>query len=455
MSEHFSIEAEQSVLGGILIRPESFDDVADILREDDFYTSSHRAIWRAMTEVYDKKSPLDIITLAEHLERQHILEEVGGMPYLASMHQGIAGAANIKRYATVVADRARERRTMAALYSSIEVMNEPGETLERLDAVVAQVQEAAESKNRGNGPVRASDLLPAWLDTLETRFNGGGQIPGLQSGFDDFDKLINGLQKSELIVVAGRPSMGKSTFAQNIWEHVAIAHGVPALFFSMEMSKRTVMDRAVSSVGRIPGDKIITGAMEHAEWDGIAVAFSKLQDKGLFIDDTPNLTPTEMRARARRLKRREGIGLIVVDYLQLMRVPGYKNDKVHEIEEISANLKAMAKELDVPVIVISQLSRAVDARADKRPLMSDLRESGAIEQDADVIAFVYRDEAYNPDSNAKGTAEIIVRKNRNGKTGMVRLSCNLHMLRFDNGCFDESRYSQAEEKPNKWDRGLD
>lgn len=426
-----SIEAEQSVLGGVMQHAPALDDVADIVAEADFYRSTHREIWRAITALDDKRTGIDAVTVCEHLDSLGSLENVGGLAYVGSLVSNTPSISNIKTYARIVADKSRERRMLQALAEATDEVWAQGDTDEKLDKAARHISDATETRS-GAGPKRAEELLPAWIDALDERHSAGGRIVGLRTGFVDFDHKLAGLQKSDLIIVAGRPSMGKSTFAFNIASNVAMDAGVPTAIFSMEMPSEQILNKLHSDRRKVNHDAIRTGKLEQHEWERLTKAMGEIKDAPIYIDDTPSLTPHELKARARRLHKREGIGLVVVDYLQLMRVPGYQQNRRGEIEEVSRSLKALAKELHIPVIALSQLSRNLENRPNKRPVMSDLRESGAIEQDADVIAFIYRDEVYNEDSAEKGIAEINIAKQRNGPTGKIRLVTQLHFSRFDN-----------------------
>lgn len=427
----FSIEAEQSVLGGVMQHAPALDDVSDIVAEADFYRRDHREIWRAILALDDKGTGIDAVTVCEYLDGKGQLENIGGLSYAGSLVSNVPGIANIKTYARIVADKARERRMLQALEQASAEVWSHGDTDEKLDKAARYISEATE-KRGGAGPKRADELLPAWIDALDERHSMGGSIVGLRTGFVDIDHKLAGLQNSDLIVIAGRPSMGKSTLAFNIAQNVALDLGVPVAVFSMEMPSEQILNKLHSARGGINHDAIRSGNMEQDEWQRLTKAMGEIKDAPIYLDDTPALTPHELKARARRLHKREGVGLVVVDYLQLMKVPGYEQNRRGEVEEVSRSLKALAKELRIPVVALSQLSRNLENRPNKRPVMSDLRESGAIEQDADVIAFVYRDEVYNNDSAEKGVAEIKIAKQRNGPTGTVRLVSQLHFSRFEN-----------------------
>ncbi len=435
-----SIEAEQSVLGGLMLDSSAWDQVADLLHEEDFYRRDHRLIYTAMQELAERNTPFDAITLSEWMEQRGQLEEGGGLAYLGTLAKNTPTAANIKAYAAIV----RERSIIRQL---IRVANEIGDSAfnpdgrdsaELLDYAEKLVFEIAEKGSRGRrGFVSMQDLLGSTIEKIETLFERGDPITGIPTGFTDFDKATCGLQNSDLIIVAGRPSMGKTTFAMNIAENVAIKNKTPVAVFSMEMPGEQLTMRMMSAVGRLDQRKLRTGNLDDDDWPRMTSATGFLQEAPIYIDDTPALTPTEIRARSRRLKREHGLGLVVIDYLQLMQGSGNsRENRATEISEISRNLKAMAKELDVPVIALSQLNRSLEQRPNKRPVMSDLRESGAIEQDADLIVFIYRDEVYNEDSPDKGSAEIIIGKQRNGPIGTVRLTFHGKYTRFDNFIHD-------------------
>ncbi|HBA32971.1 MAG TPA: replicative DNA helicase, partial [Gammaproteobacteria bacterium] len=413
-----STEAEQAVLGGLMLRNQAWDSIADRVSEEDFYRRDHRVIFRAIAELAEKDNPRDVITLSEWLGERSELDNIGGLAYLGALAQDTPSAANIVAYADIV----RERSVLRQL---IEVGNEiagaayqaDGRTskdlLDQAESRVFAIAEQSSRTQQGFQNIRT--VLAGALDRIDTLFTSDSAVTGLPTGFDDFDELTSGLQAGDLVIVAGRPSMGKTTFAMNIAEHAAIKGDEPVAVFSMEMPGEQLAMRMISSLGRVELHRLRSGNLTDADWPRITSAISLLDQRGhLFIDDTPGLTPMELRARARRLKREHGLSLIVVDYLQLMQVAGRGENRATEISEISRSLKALAKELNVPVVVLSQLNRSLEQRPDKRPVMSDLRESGAIEQDADVIVFIYRDEVYNPESNDKGTAEILIREQRNG-----------------------------------------
>jgi len=430
-----SIEAEQSVVGGLMIDNRAWDTIADIVSEDDYYRQDHRLIFRALSHLANSGSPLDIITVSEWLEKHNELDKMGGIAYLSTLAQNTPSTANIKAYAEIV----RERSILRQL---IRVSGEIGEnafnTLGRsssevLDLAEQMVFNISESNSRGRqGFQSITSLLPRVVERIDQLYASGGDITGLSTGFKDLDRMTSGLQPADLIIVAGRPSMGKTSFAMNIAENIAISGGKAVAIFSMEMPAEQLVLRILSSLGRVDQSKVRSGKLDDDDWPRLTSTMNLLNETKLFIDDTPALTPTELRSRARRLKREHDLGAIVIDYLQLMQVAGTRENRTNEISEISRSLKALAKELNIPVIALSQLNRSLEQRTDKRPVMSDLRESGAIEQDADLILFIYRDEVYNEETVDKGVAEIIIGKQRNGPIGKVRMTFIGQYTRFEN-----------------------
>jgi len=430
-----SIEAEQSVLGGLMLVGEAWDQVADRITEEDFYRREHRLIFRAIGELAMAGKPCDAVTLGEWFERHGETANIGGVAYLAELANNTPSAANIAAYADIVRDKAVLRKLIeAGTQIAGDGFNPEGRnTPEILEAAEQRVFKIAEAGARGRKqviPVRQS--VKEAVELLAQRYANRGQLNGLTTGFKDLDDLTSGLQRQDLVIVAGRPSMGKTAFALNIAEAVAMRAKQPVLIFSMEMSASQLAFRLISSLGRINQRDLRSGELAEEEWPRVSQAASLLSESKIFIDDTPALSPGELRSRARRMMREHGLGLVILDYLQLMQVPGNKENRATEISEISRNLKAMAKELDVPVIALSQLNRALEQRNDKRPVMSDLRESGAIEQDADLILFIYRDEVYNKESNHKGIAEIIIGKQRNGPIDTVKLTFLGQYTKFEN-----------------------
>ncbi|NLO80013.1 MAG: replicative DNA helicase [Xanthomonadaceae bacterium] len=430
-----SVEAEQAVLGGLMLDNRAWEQVADILSEEDFYRRDHRILFRAIKQLAEAEQPIDVVTLSELLREQDQLDDVGGLAYLGALARDTPSAANIRAYADIVRERSVLRQLIQVGTEIVATGFEPGgrDSAELLDYAESLIFKIAEQTGRHKeGFVSVKDILPAVVDRIDHLYQQESHITGLATGWTDFDNMTSGLQKGDLIIIAARPSMGKTTLAMNIAEEVALKAQQPVAVFSMEMPAEQLTLRMLSSLGRIEMQRIRTGKLQDEDWPRLTSALALLSNAKLFIDDTPALSPTEMRARARRLKREHGLGLIVVDYLQLMQVPGFKENRTAEISEISRSLKGMAKELDVPVIALSQLNRSLEQRPNKRPVMSDLRESGAIEQDADLIVFIYRDEVYNEDSPDKGVAEIIIGKQRNGPIGSIKLTFLGKYTRFEN-----------------------
>ncbi|HLB42503.1 MAG TPA: replicative DNA helicase [Gammaproteobacteria bacterium] len=419
-----SLEAEQSVLGGLMLDNRAWDQIVDCIRERDFYRHEHRLIYRVMMRLIGQNKPLDVLMVSEALRELHELDQVGGDIYLFELANNTPSAANIVAYADIVRERSILRQLIAVGSDIAENAFQPqGRSItELLDVAERSVFSISDQGSRV-GPVNIKDFLAKTMDKIDTLFHSNTPITGIPTGYQDFDAMTSGLQSADLVIIAGRPSMGKTILAMNIAEHVAIKSRLPVLIFSMEMPGEAIVMRLLSSLCRIDQLRIRTGKLADEDWPRISSTVSMLSEAPFYIDDTPAISPAEMRARARRLAKEQGqLGLIVVDYLQLMQVPGHNENRTAEISEISRSLKALAKELKVPVIAISQLNRGLEQRADKRPIMSDLRESGAIEQDADLIAFIYRDEVYHEDSPNKGTAEIIIAKQRNGPIGKIILT---------------------------------
>ncbi|KAB2823837.1 replicative DNA helicase [Aliivibrio finisterrensis] len=433
-----SLEAEQSVLGGLLLDNERWDTVAEKVVAGDFYSRPHRLIFESVKSILENSMPLDLITLSEHLERHEKLDSVGGFAYLADLAKNTPSAANINAYADIVRERAMVRNLIGVANEIADAGYDPqGRTSEDLlDMAESKVFAIAEERTTENeGPQNVDSILERTLERIEILYQSPQDgVTGVSTGFTDLNKKTAGLQGSDLIIVAARPSMGKTTFAMNLCENAAMDQDKPVLIFSLEMPAEQLMMRMLASMSRVDQTKIRTGQLDDEDWARISSTMGILtQKKNMYIDDSSGLTPTELRSRARRVAREAGgLSMIMVDYLQLMRVPGLQDNRTLEISEISRSLKALAKELNVPVVALSQLNRSLEQRADKRPINSDLRESGAIEQDADLIMFIYRDEVYNPESNRKGIAEIILGKQRNGPIGSVSLTFQGQFSRFDN-----------------------
>jgi replicative DNA helicase len=430
-----SVEAEQSTLGALMLDTTAWDTVADVLTAQDFYRADHRLIFDAAAAVSEQGKPIDVLTLSEHLERHGRLEDAGGLAYLGTLARDTPSAVNIRAYAEIVRERALLRRLIeVGTGIATSAFNSEGRSARELvDEAERHVFEIAEAGAHGRaGLISVRSILPSVVDGIDRRFRSPDKITGVASGFNQIDQLTGGLQPGDLIIIAGRPSMGKTTLAVNIAENAAIGAQVPCAIFSMEMSAEQLSLRMISSLGRINQSNLRTGRLSDEDWPRIDSAMNQLSQAPIFIDETPALTPTELRARARRLKREHKLGLVVVDYLQLMQVPGTKENRATEISEISRTLKALARELSVPVIALSQLNRSVEQRVEKRPVMSDLRESGALEQDADVIFMIYREEVYEPSTARKGIADIIIAKQRNGPTGEVQLTFLGAFTKFEN-----------------------
>ena len=430
-----SIEAEQAVLGGLMLDNRAWEQIADLITEVDFYRRDHRLIFRSVANLEANDQPFDVVTLSEQLSKTSEQEDAGGLAYLGRLAKETPSAANIKAYAEIVRERSvlRQMIEVGTDIASDAYNPEGRDSKELIDDAERRVFEIAEQGTRvGNGFVGMKKLLAKTVENIDYLYENEGTITGVATGFNEFDEMTTGLQKADLMIVAGRPSMGKTTFAMNVAENAAIANGTSVAIFSMEMPAESLTMRMVSSLGRIDQHHLRTGQLTDDDWPRITSAVSILSEAKIFIDDTPALSPSELRARARRLKREHGLGLIVIDYLQLMQVSGSSENRATEISEISRGLKGLAKELEVPVIALSQLNRSLEQRPNKRPIMSDLRESGAIEQDADLIVFIYRDEVYNDDSPDKGTAEIIIGKQRNGPIGTTRLTFLGKYTKFEN-----------------------
>lgn len=430
-----SIEAEQAVLGGLMLDNRSWDLVTEIITESDFYRPEHRLTFSVMLGLAANNIPVDLVTVTEKLEARKELEAVGGVAYLGEIAKNTPSSANISAYAEIVHERSILRQLIEAGAEISDAAFNTNGRLARdlLDDAERKVFAIAERGGigRGSGPQSIAAVFAHAVDKVSDVMESNLAITGYPTGFPDLDKFTSGLQDSDLIVIAGRPAMGKTMLGLNIAESISMRSDKPVLIYSMEMPAYQLALRLMASLGRVELQKIRTGQLEDLEWEKVTNCMSMIAEKKLYIDDTPALTPLEVRARARRLMREHGeLGLIVVDYLQLMRFPNAEN-RTSEIGEISRSLKALAKELDVPIIALSQLNRGLEQRHDKRPMMSDLRESGAIEQDADIIIFIYRDEVYNKESPDKGIAEVIIGKQRNGPTGTVRLTFSGQYAKFD------------------------
>jgi replicative DNA helicase len=430
-----SVEAEQSLIGGLMLNKAAWDKIADVVTAEDFYRNDHRLIFTAIAQLVDAGNPCDVVTISEYLDRRGELDKAGGLEYLAALANETPGAANARAYAKIVRERSMLRSLInAGNEIAGSAFGSDGRTAtELVDEAERLVFDIAEKGTRtGSGFRSLKEILPAAVDRIDLLHQSDGDITGISTGYNEFDKLTAGLQGGELIIIAGRPSMGKTSLALNIAENAAIGGKVPTAIFSMEMPSQQLAFRMISSLGRVDQTHLRTGRFPDEDWSRINTAVQLMSDAPLFIDDSAGLSPTEIRARARRLHREHGLGLIVIDYLQLMQVPGNKENRATEISEISRSLKALAKELNLPVIALSQLNRSVEQRTDKRPVMSDLRESGAIEQDADLIVFIYREEVYNQDTPRKGIADISIAKQRNGPIGEFPLTFVGRYTKFEN-----------------------
>jgi replicative DNA helicase len=442
-----NLEAESSVLGGILLENDAINLVLELLRPEDFYRESHRKIFRAMIELTDRNEPADLITLSEFLKNRGELDAVGGSAYLAALADFVPTAANISYYARIVREKAILRSLIStATEIATRGYEEQGNVEEFLDTAEKVIFDISEKKIKGSF-IAVGDMIKDTLKTVERLYERKEMVTGVPTGYEDLDKLTAGLQPSDLVIVAGRPSMGKTAFSLNIATNAAFT-GVGVAVFSLEMAKEQLVLRMLCSEARVNNSKVRSGYLAERDFPKLANAAGRLHEAPIYIDDTPAISVLELRAKARRLvrDRTKKVGLIVVDYLQLMRGMGAASNREQEISEISRSLKALAKELTVPVIAISQLNRRVEDRGDRRPMMSDLRESGAIEQDADVIMFIYRDEVYNQNSEKKGIAEIIVAKQRNGPIDTVELTFLSEFMRFENYTpRDDFDYEEADE----------
>ena len=434
-----SVEAEQSLLGGLLLDNHAFDKIADVVGADDFYRDDHRRIYRQIVKLIEAGKPADVITVAESIESSEDRDRTGGAAYLGALSQSTPSALNIRRYAELVRERATQRRLAQVATDIAEgALSPTGKDVRQLlDEAEARIMEVGESGTRsGQGFKDIKQELARVFERLDELYHRTDQsgVTGIPTGFLDLDERTAGLQPGDLIIVAGRPSMGKTALALNIAEHVAVENGLPVAIFSMEMSGTQLAARVLGSIAHVDQHKMRTGRLSDEEWQRLSHAMGRLHEAPIYIDETAALNALELRARARRIRRECGkLGLVVVDYLQLMSASSQGENRATEISEISRSLKALAKELETPVIALSQLSRAVEGRNDKRPMMSDLRESGAIEQDADVIFFIYRDEVYFPDKpEVKGRAEVIIGKQRNGPIGRVDLAFLGQYTRFEN-----------------------
>ena len=431
----FSREAEKSLIGVLLLQSAAWDRIESTVVADDFYDAKHQHIFQALTEMYAKNMAIDMLTVVEFLQNKATLEQAGGESYIYTLADQAPVGGNISAYATIIHDKAVLRALQEVATRIVDSVYHPeGRTPdELLQQAEADVFSIAHSHNDQNTMLPIGTVLAKTTERIDQLYHSGQSLTGAPTGYQDLDKMTSGLQKGDLVIIAGRPSMGKTILGGNICEYIAIATKRPSLFFSLEMPSESIVMRMLSSLGRIKQERIRSGKLRDEDWPKMTSAIGLLSEAPIFIDDTGGISPSELRSRARKIAREHGdLGVIVVDYLQLMRVPELRDNRVQEISEISRSLKLIAKELNVPVVALSQLNRSLESRTDRRPVNSDLRESGSIEQDADVISFIYRDEVYNSDSPDKGTAEIIIGKQRNGPIGTVRLSYMGEYVRFDN-----------------------
>ena len=432
-----SLEAEQALIGGLFHDVKAYDKITGIVTEGDFYTLDHRKIFRSITRLVDQQHPVDVVTVADFLQNHRQLDEVGGLQYIVQLSQ-MANSANIARHAEIVRDQALRRRLVSASNEITEKVTNPGglSPRELLDFAQAKVMAISEQAMKGSGgPQHVGPVLDAVLHRMDELANRKQQddVTGLSTGFEELDKLTTGMQAGELIVIAARPSMGKTALALNVVEHVALAKGKRVAFFSLEMANEQLGMRLLSSVSRLNQQRVKVGRLNDGEWHKVHEASNKLREGGIYLDEEGSLSANEMRSRARTIHREcGGLDLVVIDYLQLMQTSGRSDNRAQEVAEISRALKLLAKELACPVIALSQLNRGLEQRPNRRPIMSDLRDSGGIEQDADWILFIYRDEVYNPDGPDRGIAELIIGKQRNGPTGTVYANWRGECTRFEN-----------------------
>jgi len=433
-----SLEAEQSLLGGLLIDNEALDKVADLVSVKDFYRQDHQIIYQHIHRLVERSQPADLVTVGESLESNSELNTVGGLEYLGLLAESTPTAANIRGYAQIIRERSIMRNLVEVGTDIVDNALSPQgrdaqQLLDESESKIFQIAEAG--KNDRIGFTDIKELLPQVAERIDQLFqrDNPSDVTGIPTGYKDLDMMTSGLQPGDLIIIAGRPSMGKTSLALNMCEYVSVDTGLPTAVFSMEMASTQLVSRLIGSVGKLNQHKMRTGQLDDNDWEKLSYALGQLNEAPIFIDEGSALNPYEVRARARRLHKQCGrLGLIVIDYLQLMGSAGSTENRATEISEISRSLKALAKELNVPVIALSQLNRSVEQRPNKRPVMSDLRESGAIEQDADVIMFIYRDEVYNPETPDKGIAEIILAKQRNGPVGRVKLTFLGEYTKFEN-----------------------
>jgi replicative DNA helicase len=427
-----NLDAEMAVLGSMLLEEEALIAAAELVDEQAFYKDAHRKLFAAMLALYKHNISVDLVTLTEELKRRNLLEDTGGASYLATLTSVVPTAANVEHYCRIVKSKAILRSLItAATHIASECYEESTEPDVLLDRAETRIFEIASRKIKRDA-VSVKELIKSSIETIDTLYQRKGFITGLPSGFTEVDQMLAGLQPADFIVIAGRPAMGKSSFTMSLAEHVALVEKIPVAIFSLEMSKEHLVQRMLCSHARINAHNVRSGMLSTSDWPKLTQAAGKLSEAPIFIDDTPGISILELRAKARRLKGRQGIGLIILDYLQLMEEPSRSENRQQEIALISRNLKALARELNIPVIAVSQLSRAPERRETFRPRLSDLRESGSIEQDADVVLLLFREEYYTPTEENKGITEVIIGKQRNGPTGTVKLAFIREYTRFEN-----------------------
>jgi replicative DNA helicase len=427
-----NLEAEESILGACLLSREAIANVLEVVTSQDFYKPAHAEIFTTVLELYGRGEPVDAVTLAEELRRKDLLEAIGGMPYLHTLVSSVPTAGSATHYARIVEENALLRRLIEASQTISEIaFSVPGDVEDAVDQAENLVYQVSQ-RRLSQDFTQLSDLLTENMELIEKLSERGSSITGLPSGFTELDNLTAGFQPSNLIIVAARPSQGKSSFAISVAQHVAVTAQIPVVIFSLEMSKMELVQRLICSEARIDSNRLRRGALSDSDWPKLSHALGRLAEAPIFIDDTPNVTIMELRAKCRRLKSRHGLGLVIVDYLQLMQPIRRTENRVQEVTEISRSIKILARELEIPVLAVSQLSRNVEYRADKRPVLADLRESGSLEQDSDLVLFIYRDEVYNQDSAQKGIAEIHLSKHRNGPIGKIELAFLEHYTKFAN-----------------------
>ena len=436
------IEAEQAILGSMLTDKDAVIAALEVLKEDSFYREDNKLIFNAITNLYSRNEPIDIITVKAELVELGALDRVGGLEYLVELPERVPTTANVERYIKIVDEKAMLRRLITSANELIALGYDESENVDNImDMAEKKIFDLAAKKNTAGYAVMKDILVESFAE-LERLYNQKGNVTGVSTGFYDLDNITAGLHNSDLLIVAARPAMGKSAFAINLATNAAVKSGVPAVIFNLEMSKEQVGNRILCSEALVDSNKIRTGQIEDEDWMKLAQTLGRISDAPIYIDDTPGISAMEIRAKCRKLKLEKNIGLIVIDYLQLISGSGKKNaSREQEISEISRSLKILAKELNVPVIALSQLSRTAEKRDDKRPMLSDLRESGAIEQDADIVMFLYRDDYYNPDTEKKNVAEVILAKHRGGSTGTVELAWLPSYTKFANL---ERRYNEED-----------